>query len=172
MNKPRSRTVWLGAVILAVLGVGLGLWRWSTADAPVVGRRAPDFNLQLLQGGTVNLAQFRGRPVLLNFWASWCPPCVEEMPALQQVAGEGRAAVLAVNVGESGSEAAAFLRRHDIDLPVALDGQGELITRYRVAGLPQTFFIDADGVIRHVERGAMTYQEILTILTRMERKGA
>lgn len=172
MNTSRFRNLWVMAAAAAILGIGLVLWRVGTAAAPEVGRRAPDFTLTLVQGETVSLSQFRGRPVVVNFWATWCPPCVEELPAFQRVADEGRAAVLAVNVGDSGGEAAAFLREHGIDLPVALDTQGDMITRYRVAGLPQTFFIDADGVVRHVERGTMRYEEILTVLTDMERGGA
>src|SRR5690606_38767673 len=132
----------------------------------------PDFTLTLLEGDTVSLADFRGRPVEVNFWATWCPPCVEELPAFQQVADEGGATVLAINVGETSAEAAGFLRRHQINLPVALDPQGSMVSRYQVAVLPQTFFIDAGGVVRHVERGAMSYEEIMTVLTGMQQGGA
>jgi len=172
LNTQGSRKIGLGVLAAAVLLAGLVLWYQATAAAPVVGRRAPDFTVDLLAGDTVSLNQFRGRPVILNFWATWCPPCVEELPAFQRVVQEGRAEVLAVNVGETGEEAADFLRRLGVDLPVALDGSGDLLTRYRVLGLPQTFFIDAGGVIRHVERGALSYDEVVAILEQIRQGGA
>jgi len=154
-------------LILAILGLGLGLWRGGTAAAPDVGRRAPSFTLELADGGTVTLAQYRGRPLVVNFWATWCPPCVDELPALQRLADEDDVAVLAVNLGDTAAEVAAFLRRHDLRLPVALDTRGEVMTHYRVAGLPQTFFIDRDGVIRHVERSVLTYEAMRAIAARL-----
>jgi thiol-disulfide isomerase/thioredoxin len=88
--------------------------------------------------------------VFLNFWATWCPPCREEMPAMQALAGaleKQGLVVLAVNYEESAETAEAFVRETGLTLPVLLDGEGAVARRYRVTGLPASFFVDRRGAL-------------------------
>lgn len=158
---------WFGFTAIVVL---LGLaWIFSSsvpADAttggltpsPRVGFAAPDFTLDLLGGGQVTLSGLRGQVVLVNLWASWCPPCREEMPTLQRVYEAHRARgveILAVNTTFQDTEAnaAAFARSFGLTFPIPLDRTGEVSRSYLLRALPTTFFIDRQGVIRQVVIG-------------------
>lgn len=153
-------------VLVALFG---SLWIWMTrvpaegaadvsraAAVPQRGFTAADFELPSLDGDPVRLTDFRGRPVILNFWATWCPPCRAEMPALQNVANRYRDAglvVLLVNEGEDAATIRGFLTDIGVDLPVALDRDGAVGSTYRVRGLPTTVFVRADGTIEDVVVG-------------------
>ena len=122
-----------------------------------VGGPAPDFRLENLDGKSISLGDFRGKPVLINFWATWCPPCRDEMPYLQQVYEEWSdkgLVVLAINIGESPSEAKRFLQTHNLSLPVLLDTEENAARKYNITGIPTTFFIDSDGIIQQKIIGA------------------
>lgn len=126
--------------------------------SPREGFSAPDFTLDLLGGGEVTLSEMRGRVVMINLWTSWCPPCREEMPAIQKVYDDYQdqgLVVLAVNVTDQDSEAAAaaFVDELDLTFPVPLDRDGAVSSRYQLRGLPSTYFIDREGVIRSVVVG-------------------
>ncbi len=126
-----------------VLGVTAG------AGKPTLGTLAPDFVLE--ESGTGNqvaLSDFRGQPVVLNFWATWCVPCRTEMPDLQEAHNEEGVVVLAVNWQESDTVVQGFLDEFDLTFPTVLDSQGTVRQHYGVVGLPATFFIDAEGVLR------------------------
>ena len=151
------------AVALAVAG---GLWIWlsrpgadddaAQAASTRIGAPAPDFELSLVDGRRVSLSDLKGRAVVLNFWATWCPPCRAEMAALDQAqAGlEDRGVVvLGVNQRESESIVAGFVREQGLAFPIALDPAGIANEAYRVAALPTTYFIDRDGIIRDVVYG-------------------
>jgi peroxiredoxin len=118
------------------------------------GDRAPDFAAPLLAGDTVRLAELHGAPVLLNVWATWCPPCREEMPGLQtlhETYGPRGLRVLGVSIDSRGAEDAiyGFTSDHGITFTILHD-PGEVVSRqFRTAGVPETFLIDADGVIVH-----------------------
>lgn len=124
----------------------------SGGERPAEGELAPDFTLTTPGGEPVALSDFRGKTVVLNFWATWCPPCRAEMPELQQVweeRGEGRdLVVLAVDVEESADAVTDFVENFGLTFPVALDADGSVADRYGLPGLPSTFFIDAEGVLR------------------------
>ncbi|MEX2373436.1 MAG: TlpA disulfide reductase family protein [Dehalococcoidia bacterium] len=128
----------------AVLGMA------EAAPRPVIGGRAPDFVLEAPgTGELVRLSDFQGRPVVLNFWATWCVPCRTEMPDLQAAYGAGDdVLVLGVNAQESDPAVQRFIEEFGLTFPVALDRQGRVRQHYAVIGLPATFFIDATGVIR------------------------
>ena len=126
--------------------------------APQLGFLAPDFTLPALDGGQVALRDLRGQVVVLNFWASWCPPCRAEMPALAHVAQDYApkgVTVLAVHATASDSPQAArrFLEELGITLPVALDTEGQVVQTYRIGAFPTTFFVDTQGVIRDIVVG-------------------
>lgn len=123
--------------------------------SPRVGFLAPDFTLELLDGGEMTLSDFRGQVVLVNLWASWCLPCRTEMPAIETVYQEYRDrgfVVLGVNTTNQDSEqdARAFLQEVGVTFPILLDRNGEVSREYQLRGLPTSFFIDRNGVIRAV----------------------
>ena len=120
--------------------------------AQLLGAPAQSFAVQRTDGRTDSLAAHRGSVVLLNLWATWCPPCQQEMPALERFSREnaGRVAVLGVDQGESSSVAAAYARGHGVTCPILLDEKQQYGRAYRAIGLPTTVIIDRDG---HVVRG-------------------
>ena len=124
-----------------------------------VGDLAPDFQLQSLDGQTLSLGSLRGKPVLLNFWATWCSPCVFEMPLLQEIYeeySEKGLVMAAVDIGESPSKVEGFLQSRGLSLPVLMDSKAKVAGKYNIAAIPTTFFIDKDGIIRDKKIGAFT----------------
>lgn len=123
--------------------------------APEVGSLAPDFQLTNLAGEKVALSDYRGQPVLVNFWATWCPPCLMEMPVIEDSYKDGGFAVIAVDFGEGPDDVKAFAGSMGIDVPIVLDVDGSIQQLYRVRGFPTSFFIDADGVVQNIHIGGM-----------------
>lgn len=149
----------------------------SPSGAPRVGVTAPDFTLANMQGEQVSLADYRGKVVVLNFWASWCPPCRAEMPSMERLYGNlkgGDFVLLAVNVEENGRPAvAAFSQKIPMSFPVLLDNDQRVSGLYRVSGIPQTFIIDKRGEIVQEVTGARDWnspetRELLTSLMQGE----
>ncbi len=153
MNKA-LKIILLGVLALALLTAGCSP---TPTQGIKVGNLAPDFQLQNLNGNSVSLSDFRGKPVLLNFWASWCPPCRDEMPYLQQVYDEWSAkglVLLAINIGESSSTVEEFMQSHNLSFPVLLDTKQDVDQKYNIYGIPTTFLIDKDGIIQDIKVGA------------------
>ena len=126
---------------------------------------APDFALPTLAGGTVRLSEYRGRPVLLNFWASWCKPCRAEMTDLIAAHNAHRGdglAVLAINLTdqERTKDVRRFVDELQMPFPVLLDEKGKVRRRYALVGVPTSVFIDAQGLIRLVNPGPITSETI------------
>jgi peroxiredoxin len=123
------------------------------------GSPAPDFEVPTLDGGELRLSDHRGRPVVLNFWATWCPPCVLELPLLieaeSRYADEGLV-VIAMNAGQTPEHIDWFLDQQGIDMPVAIDPGRDVYELYGVVGLPTTIWIDRDGNVNAVELGVLT----------------
>jgi len=120
------------------------------------GALAPDFLLGTLDGGELLLSDFRGRPLVVNFWATWCRPCRKEIP--QFVAAYDRfkdqgLVIIGVNLQESKSIVQSYADDFGMKFPIAIDRNGEVAKRYRLLGLPTTFFIDRQGVVRSVFAG-------------------
>jgi peroxiredoxin len=138
---------------------------------PQAGKTAPDFKLKDPDGKTVELKQFRGKPVLLNFWATWCAPCKEEMPELEQLYRQYKdqgLVVLGVSVDDPTSvkQVPDLLKEGNPSVgsytfPVALDEKQDLTRQYKLFGVPSSFFIDRDGVIRTVQPRVMSRQMML-----------
>jgi peroxiredoxin len=151
--------------IVGVVGVRLATFRSAdpaaTVDANLPARvndPAPRFTARTLDGGTVALADYRGKLVVLNFWASWCGPCRSEMPAIEAASSRYKDAgvvFLGVNVQESTATVAAFVDEFRLSFPILLDPNGTVSAIYRVRSLPTTFFIDRDGVLREQFTGEM-----------------
>jgi peroxiredoxin len=129
------------------------------AGAIEQGEKAPNFTAPTLTGGTVSLAAYRGKVVYLDFWASWCGPCAQALPALEELRKEfppGDFQVVAVNVDREAKSAKAFLRKRPVGYPSALDPNGAIPEQFGVEVMPTSFLIDRDGTVRHVQRGFRT----------------
>ncbi len=139
----------------------------STAD---IGQPAPDLRLPLVGGGELDLETYRGRPVVLNFWATWCEPCRAEMPvferAQQQYRDQGLV-VLGVDMQERDEEIQAFLSQVGVTFPSMVDRTGEVTRQWRATGLPTTFLIDRAGIIRDVRVGPFTDEMLQERLTKL-----
>ena len=122
------------------------------------GDLAPDFSFTMPDGSTQKLSDLKGRPVLLNFWATWCLPCVEEMPELERAyTAEGSdLAVLAVNRNELPDAIARFAPKVSVTFPLIANIDGAIGDRYGVTSLPTTYFINRDGTISAAQIGALT----------------
>jgi len=112
------------------------------------GDPAPDFRAETLTGGEVGLADFVGRPLVLNFWASWCEPCRREFPWLRSLAHGDDVAVLGVTFDDIASDSRRFAEDFDADWPLAMDPTGEIARMFGVRAIPQTIFVDRNGTIR------------------------
>ena len=124
-----------------------------------MGRSAIAFNLQTLDGKSVTLDTFRGKPLVVNFFASWCDPCREEMPLINELAGkarEGGYAVLGIAVEDTRTAVMQYAQAAKLVFPIALDLNSTVKRAYRIFGPPATFFIDREGIIRDVVIGPLT----------------
>lgn len=128
---------------------------------PEVSLQAPDFTLKDLEGKTISLSQFRGKTVLLNFWASWCGPCRAEMPHLQKFFEESGDDLtpIGVNLMEDRSQVERFAQKQGLTFPIALDLEGKVGSSYKVRSIPTTFFIDPEGIIRGKKVGMFGSEE-------------
>jgi peroxiredoxin len=128
----------------------------GVAALPKVGAAAPDFAAKSSSGRNVRLSELRGQVVLINFWASWCSPCRQELPLLNKIYTQYRSAgfmLLAVNVDDSRKDAEAMLKRLDLRFPTLFDGNKNVAKLYGVDTMPATLVIDRDGHVRFVHRG-------------------
>ncbi len=163
---------WVYFGIVLVLG---GLFWWGMQRDPgelksvLVGKQAPDFELPLLPpyraewGERFRLSEHRGKPLVLNFWASWCyPACYEEAPVLEAGWRKYRDRVLFFGVNTQDKEAAAldFVRRFGLTFPQGYDPRGKVGIDYGMYGVPETFFIDAEGRVRYRHAGAITSPDL------------
>jgi thiol-disulfide isomerase/thioredoxin len=119
----------------------------------------PDVTVTTLGGEAVTLADLRGRPLLINFWATWCPPCREEMPALERIERkwtERGAAVVVINFEEDAETIRQYLAENGLSLPVFQDSGGEVAQILDITYLPTTLFVDSTGVIRSRNEGPLS----------------
>lgn len=121
------------------------------------GNKAPDFTAQLLDGSGVKLSDLKGKPVLINFWATWCGPCVGEMSAFQRLQKDygDKFNMIAVNAGEDEKTVKNFITKNSYTFPVALDENYDIASLYPTNGIPYTVVVDANGKIIHVTTGAL-----------------
>ncbi len=132
----------------------------ANSAAPEKGKPAPDFELKMIDGTTARLSDFAGKPVWINFWASWCPPCRAENPDIEEVYlahkdAEGLV-LLAPAIGEGRDSVAGYMERADLHYPVGADSDTQIAANYRVIGIPTHIFIDREGIVREIRVGAMS----------------
>ena len=148
------KTIVSAVSLLIVLSGLLGM----AARPPLVGSPAPEIVLKDLQGRDVKLSDLRGKVVLVNFWATWCKPCKEEMPAMQASYDKLRDkgfVVLAVNELEDTARVAEHIRTHGHTFEVVMDHNNQVANKYGVVGLPASFLIDPQGIVRERISGSL-----------------
>ena len=157
----RTAALIVGAVVVAFLGLliwGLGKRAAGTVGSVAVPPRpAPPFTLALFDGGSFTLGQAVGRPVLINFWASWCVPCEDEAPVLERASRQYRDRVvfIGVDVQDTDANAAVFLRKFGISYPNGRDVTGGIAVEYGMSGVPETYFVDREGRLARKWQGPL-----------------
>ncbi|MBV6393389.1 MAG: Thiol-disulfide oxidoreductase ResA [Anaerolineales bacterium] len=138
----------------------------ETLSAPQTGFYAPDFTLQTLEGETYTLSDFKGQALLINMWATWCPPCRAEMPAIEKMYREYKDrgfVVLAVNSAfqDKAQDIPAFALEYGLTFPILLDKAGEASRAYQVASMPSSYFVNPQGLITEVVIGGPMSEALL-----------
>jgi len=161
---------WVALSMLAVLA----MLSWGSSGcgtalpvAPQEGAQAPGFTLSTLDGGTVELDELKGQPVLVNFWATWCRYCRDQMPFLQAAFEEKGQEMkfIAINIGESSDKVQQYAEDEGLGFTMALDPDGTAANAYNIRPIPATFFIDEQGIIKYIRIGAfMSQAELMAVL--------
>ncbi|WP_342562271.1 redoxin domain-containing protein [Paenibacillus sp. FSL R7-0345] len=155
--RVRKSTTWLVVVaaMAAIVWVYLQHSNKAPAERIATGAPAPAFEATSLTGGKVNLADYKGKVVLLNFWATWCKPCMQEMPLLNEIhkSSDMQIETLFVNVGESKGTVSEYMEEQQFSFPVVIDATGKISALYGVTALPSTYIINTKGEIQKVVFG-------------------
>ena len=166
-----SLSLFLSLTILSITGLGFNRREsWAQhvhpagpSHAPSIGTAAVPFDLKTLDGKPANLETFRGKPLVLNFFASWCDPCRDEMPLINELASKAPSqgfSVLGVAVEDGRAAVTEFAKETKLVFPIALDLNSTVKRAYRLFGPPATFFIDGQGIIRDVVLGPITAERV------------
>lgn len=176
----QSNRLLVAALVLILGGLSVIIWMsmqtavptetTNTYGAPALaqqGGTVTDFTIGSLDNGQISLADYEGEVIIMNFWATWCPPCRAEMPGLNRFyetyKDEGLV-VLAVNEEESAEQVRPFIEANAFTFPVLLDTEGGVAQQYSTRSFPTTFIIDREGVIQHVQTGEISEDELARIV--------
>jgi len=142
--KSFIKSRWVRVVFLSLFLLGMA------AAPPLVGGPAPTFKLEAVDGQILNLSDLKGQFVILNFWATWCVPCIKEMPEFQKAhqSLKQKVKIIGINLAESKEKVNEYIKDHHISFIIVLDGYGKVSQEYEVIHLPVTYFITPDGIIR------------------------
>jgi peroxiredoxin len=175
MKRRRSNTVFMVIAVLVTLAGFPAFDGWSMGSrVPTVGMQAEDFQLADLDGKTQSLSQYRGKIVLVNFWATWCKPCTTEMPAMQATYDKLRSkgfVVLAVNELEDDAKVREHIKQYGHTFPVLMDRDNKVANQFGVFGLPVSVFIDQEGRVQeYIKGGLLTEQKIDETVARIQKQ--
>ena len=176
MRLRRTNTVFfVGFVLLAALTALPAFDGWSMGSrVPAVGMQVEDFQLADLDGKTQSLSQYRGKVVLVNFWATWCKPCTTEMPAMQASFDKLRDkgfVVLAINELEDDARVREHIKQYGHTFPVLMDRDNKVANQFGVFGLPVSVFIDQEGRVQeYIKGGLLTEQKIDETVVRIQKQ--
>lgn len=175
-SLPRSWLVIAAALpIVLILALGVFLAISSGPSGGTIGARAPSFELRDTDGALVRLSDFQGRPVIVNFWGSGCPPCVEEFPLLLRAESDHAAeglAVIGIVFRDSQTAARDFMERMGADWPALMDPEERVARQYEIFGVPETFFIDRSGTIIARQIGQLRHSDLERHLAKILNQGA
>lgn len=172
--RPRKTSTVLLVIALLVALTGLPAFDgWSMGSrVPTVGMQAEDFSLIDLEGKSQSLSHYRGKIVLMNFWATWCKSCTTEMPAMQAIFDKLRDkgfVVLAINELEDDATVRAHIKQHGYTYPVLMDRDNKVANQFGVFGLPVSVFVDEKGVVQgYIKGGLLTEQKIQEVVDRLQ----
>ena len=161
VNNPILRNWKIFAGLIAIIFVVILLAKTDHAEAEkiemaVIGRSVGDFSLLDLDGKTVHLSDYKGKTVLINAWATWCPPCRAEMPDLENYyrqQKDNNFVILAINAGDTLEQAQGFARSNNLSFPVLLDPDVEILQALGITGFPTSILIDPDGIVKYIHIG-------------------
>lgn len=135
-----------------------------------IGQAAPDFELQTIEGKSYKLSDLKGKPVMINFFATWCPPCRAEMPALQEAFAEYEAEgfiILAVNLNESDVAIRSFIERYNLTFPIIVDKQDKVSKAYDIVPLPTSYFVDRNGIVQGKWTGEIRKEQLRALIKKI-----
>jgi thiol-disulfide isomerase/thioredoxin len=181
MKKNKTTWIIIGLLVIIALAVGYVLANQnrptneltpdpnnngSNTEEPVA---APDFSLIDLEGQSVRLSDFKGKYVFLNFWASWCGPCKDEMPDMERIHQKygDDIVILAVNLGDSKTIVEEFSQEYGLTFQILLDEKSEVGSMYQVSGIPTSYFIDKEGHFASGFMGALTYDQMVEAIDQL-----
>jgi cytochrome c biogenesis protein CcmG, thiol:disulfide interchange protein DsbE len=172
-----ARAIALGVAVVLLLFLALLIWglgkrgEGTVGNAPIATRPAAQFKLPLFHGGTFDMAETRGTPVLINFWASWCIPCEDEAVVLEQSSRQYRDRVtfVGVNVQDTEGNAREFLRRFGVTYPNGRDLTGAVAVDYGLSGVPESYFVDRDGRLVRKWQGPLDAARLRSYLDELVR---
>ncbi len=176
-TQKKNNTTIVAATLLVVAVVLIAFALQASSDetnsdtvamAPAKGYAAPVFNTAVLSGGETNLQDYAGDVVVVNFWATWCPPCKAEMPGINgfyETYQDKGLVVLAVNAREEEATVRPFIEASGFTFPVLLDPVGTIVDQYQVRSFPTTLIIDREGVIQYIHTGMISPEELEAVVT-------
>ena len=174
-NSTTTPRVLLFLVPVVVVLVILGIATYKKADVPQVGERVPEFSAELLgDEGSLALSDLRGTPVVINFWASWCGPCEDETPLFKRAHDTygDRIAFLGVDIKDARTDALEFVSRYGLEYPSVRDETQEIYADFGLTGQPETFFVDADGILVEHVAGPVDEAQLFDTLDILVRRDA
>lgn len=139
----------------------------TVATGVAIGQRAPDIEVTLLDGSVMNTADFRGSPIWINFMATWCPQCQDELPMMRRFNRQldGRMTILVIDIREDPETVRQFMSNFDLDVPVGVDEDGSIQAQWGVYGLPVHFWLDEEGIIRELVYGGAPPEIFIEAIT-------